>query len=75
MVSQLLAFDAAEDEVLASIGDVIACFVVHGSLLIDGYRHDATGAAIAGPINGTKLLLDVTKGQSLCHISNIAFTC
>lgn len=75
MVSQLLAFDAAEDEVLAGIGDAIACLVVHVGLLIDCYRHDETDAAIASPINGTKLQFDVTKGQSLCHIPNIAFTC
>ena len=74
MVAQFLTLDAAEDELLAGIGDAIACLVVHVGLLIDYYRHDATGAAIAGPINGTKLQLDVTKGLSLCHIPNITFT-
>ena len=74
MVAQLLAFDAAEDEVFAGIGDAIACLIVHVGLLIGRYRHDATGAAIVGPINGTKQRLDVTKGQSLSH-PNIAFTC
>ena len=75
MVSQLLAFDAAEDEVFAGVGDAIACLVVHVGLLIDRYRHDATGAAIVGPINGTRLQFDATKGLSFRHIPNIAFTC
>lgn len=75
MVSQLLAFDAAEDEVFAGIGDAIACLIVHVGLLINRYRHDATGAAIASPINGTKQRLDVTKGLPPRHIQYIAFTC
>ena len=75
MVSQLLAFDAAEDEVFAGIGDAIACLIVHVGLLIDRYRHDATGATIVGPINGTNRRLDVTKGLPFRHIPNIAFTC
>ena len=68
MVAQLLALDAAEDEVLAGIGDAIACLIVHVGLLIDHYRHDETGVAIVGPINGTKQRLDVTKGLSLRRI-------
>ena len=67
MVSQLLAFDAAEDEVFAGIGDAIACLIVHVGLLIDHYRHDATCGTIVSPINGTKQRLDVTKRQSLSH--------
>lgn len=60
MVSQLLAFDTAEDEVFAGIGDAIACLIVHVGLLIDCYRHDATGGAIVSPINGTKSQLATT---------------
>ena len=75
MVAQLLALDAAEDEVLAGIGDAIACLIVHVGLLIDHYRHDETEAAIVGPINGTKQRLDVAKGLPLRHIQIIAFTC
>lgn len=75
MVSQLLAFDAAEDKVLAGIADAIVCLVVHVGLLIDRYRHDATDTGAVGPINGTKWRLDVTKGLPFRHIPNIAFTC
>ena len=53
VVAQLGVLDAAEDEILASFGDAIACLVVHGSLLIDRYRHDATGAVIWSSISGT----------------------
>lgn len=75
MVAQLLTLDAAEDKVLASVGDGITCLVVHVGLLIDCYRHDVTGTAIAGPINGTKQRLDMTKELSLRRVPNIAFTC
>ena len=75
MVAQLLALDAAEDEVLAGIGDVIACLIVHVGLLIDHYWHDETDAAIASPMNGTKRRIDVSKGLPPRHILNIAFTC
>lgn len=67
VVSQLLAFDAAEDEVFAGIGDAIACLIVHVGLLVDCYRHDATGVEAVGPINGTRREWNVTRGQSLSH--------
>ena len=64
MVAQLLTLDAAEDKVLASIGDGIVCLVVHVGLLIDCYRHDATCEAIVSPINGTESQLAALLGRS-----------